>query len=147
MATISVSDFVEGKRTTDLDLGKAGKLTVTYDPNKLTAALDAKMKRAAERNDPDVIAKGLCQVILDWEMTGPLMGERVKLDADGDPELDDDGDEIYEEYQAVAPGEIVPLEPEVMRHLRTVNLVDILNAINRDSFELDPRKRGGSRKR
>lgn len=155
VGVISVADYDEEERSTIItlrlrDKSKVG-LRVTYDPNSVTEERSAYMRELAADGDDQVIAQTLCDdVLLDWEMYGPLTGVHTVWE-DGAVKRDEDGRPVRQRVELVAAGEKVPLDPEIMQHLKTSWLIQVWKEISRDAIGGDeedgPKSRKSSRRR
>lgn len=156
VGVISVADYDEEERSTIVtlrlrDRSKVG-LRVTYDPNSVTEERSAYMRELAQDGEDQVLAETLCSdVLLDWEMYGPLTAMETVYDEDGKIERDDNGRPVRRRVILVQEGEKVPLDPEIVRHLKTAWLVQLWKEISRDAMGADedegPKSRNKSRRR
>lgn len=136
---ISVADYDEEERSTLVTLRLRDKtkmaLRVTYDPNSVTEERSAYMRELAEDGEDQVLAEALCSdVLIDWEMYGPLTAVETVYDEDGKIERDEHGRPVRQRIVLVGDGEKVPLDPEIVRHLKTSWLVQLWKEISRDAM-------------
>lgn len=135
MAGVSITQFVVDRATYTVGEGDEA-LEIVYRPKTITPDLTERFKAMAEAGDARASGRILREIVVSWNLTGPLEGTRV-VDENGSPKKDDDGQVIYETYEAVGAGEIVPLDPEVLRFVPTVVQVQLWNALQQDSFSIE----------
>jgi hypothetical protein len=135
MSTFSIADLARKRRTFRYRDEDGFECDVTYRPHAMTPAREAEIARMAadERDDSEdvdvqqteqgitKIVLGFCEVVEAMGLEGPLTS-RVNPRT-GAPE----GEEI------VAAGELIPIEPEVVRYFSNTFIVGILTAIARDA--------------
>lgn len=143
MARISVAEWVGESRTADLDLERFGTLTVTYKPGEMDAFTSRKFMRLLGDNDPLAASRILAGVITDWEIDGPLTGEREVVDAEGEPVRDAEERLQWEKFEVVKAGDRVPIDPEVMQFLPNAFLLRLWSAIQTDAM-VDPKGRSAN---
>lgn len=137
----SVSDFIVDKATVRFG-DESDPTEVVYRPSRLDADRTDRFFDALEHNDVLAAAYLLTgsgdddALIVDWNVTGPLMGRRDKLGEDGEPVKDDRGRTVTERHEVVKAGETIPLDPEVMRFLNANVLIGIYGQIQEDAARL-----------
>ena len=137
----SVSDFIQDKAT--VRFGDEGDPTeVVYRPSLLDADRTDKFFDALEHNDVLAAAYLLTgygdddALIVSWNITGPLLGRRPKLDEQGNPVMDERKRAVTERHEIVKAGDVIPLDPEVMRFLNANVLIGIYGQIQEDAARL-----------
>lgn len=144
----SVADFVADSATVTIPVGEDSTITAVYAPSKMNAAQNQKLMRYIENGDPLAAARIICEGITSWDLEGPLFGEFPVLDRDGQPTLDDLGDEVVERREIVSAGQVVPLKPDVLAHIPTGSLLALWQKIQEDMTPDPQTRRGrGSRRR
>lgn len=133
---LSVEDFDNGERTTaisfDLPGGRVGTMDVTYDPSLVTDALTEQIQVLAEEGDSLAAAEVFCRVVRNWGLRGPLSSQVIQIDAQGRPVYGKDGKPVWEKREIVPPGQPVPLDPDIVQHLRTDITLGVWREINED---------------
>jgi hypothetical protein len=160
IGVISVADYEERERETMITLNFKGgiemPLRVTYDPSVLTEDTNAYMKDLQEDGDDRVLATAICEALIDWQLLGPLATVVTRYEPDptkpGKERIvrDERGRPVRDEVILIAAGEKVPLDPEIVQHLRTAWLVQLWQKINQDAIgdkDANPNSRRRSRGR
>lgn len=136
MAGTSILDYVVDQATYKLGEGEDA-LEVVYKPRSLAPDLNERFQAMVDAVDTRATGRILGEVIQRWTLTGPLTGRRKALDGDGEPLKDEDGRAVYEEYEAVARGQVIPLDPDVLRFIPTATQIHLWNALQRHAMTVD----------
>lgn len=142
----SIADLIASRKDLTIKIG-AGRLQVAYDPNKVTMAESAKIMRQAEEGDPLAMGTRLERVLVDWDLTGPLVAEVDVPDGE-----DEDGEPVFrsEVQTVVEEGKKVPLKAEIIQYLPNQILLTVLTKVQEDAAPNPTSRRPtpiGSRKR
>jgi hypothetical protein len=130
---VSVQQFREERATFDADMGygEGNEITVTYNPARITAALDAELRRYIRAGEPEAAAKVLCKVVIDWDLYGPFYAEVPIEDEKGKIRRDEDGIEMTERKLLVGEDEKMPLKPQVLRYVESSRLLALWLSIQK----------------
>ena len=137
----SVTDFIVDKATVRFG-PEADPVEVVYRPSMLDADRTSQFFDALENNDVLAAAYLLTgygeddALIVSWNVTGPVPGRRPKLDEHGEPAADARGRTVIEKYDIVKAGDMIPLDPEVLRFVNANLLIGIYGEIQRDVQQL-----------
>lgn len=152
--TISVADFETAERQTRVTIelvgGKLATLNVTYDPSMVSDATSGLMQQMFDDDDQLAWSEVFCRTVLDWGLTGPLKATVMETDADGIIRRDDAGRPFMQKRIIVPAGERVPLEPEIVQHIRSDVLMGIWRKITEEvtgTGKAPRASRGKSRRR
>lgn len=118
--------------TQDVDVGWGTKVRMTWDPELFTSSRDD----AIDDEDRHAIARRICDVVKEWELTGPLPTRPTPVG----------GGEMVEVGAVVAKDEPIPLDPEVVAFFSFPVLSGILNGLQVASLP-NVQTRSGSRGR
>lgn len=137
--TISIADFVRQRRTFQYE-SEMGSIDVTYRPYQMTPAREAEIARmsaehAEDETDQDVknTEQGLMKTVLQFCEVVDALGMRGPVHEGYNYKT---GQPIGKEL--VAPGEEIPIEPEIIKYFSSSFLVGVLTAIVKDAR---PKKR------
>lgn len=133
-SVISIADFARQKRTFTYE-SEVGAFQVTYRPYQMTPAREAEIARiAAEARDFDEnddvqntdqglmkIVTQFCEVVEAIGIVGPLHEKVNPITGAGEGRV------------IVEAGKPIPIEPEVVKYFSSVFIVNILQAIGKDS--------------
>lgn len=142
-----VSDFVRDEATCSIPVGDGGeKLTITYRPSRITADSADKLQRYIDERDALAFARHFVDIVVDWDLEGPLYGEIPVLDERGKPIYDEEGNEVVERKSIVDAGQIVPLKAGVLKYMPQAMMNHVYQELNND-MSPDPQRGRGSRRR
>lgn len=110
---VSLSDVIADRATVELAFGEA-TIAVTYRPQRVTFDFQDRIAQAVAGNDLLILVRGLCELVREWDLIGPLEG----VGENGEP------------VTLVAAGKPIPLDPAVVRHMPAVVLTAIWQGIS-----------------
>lgn len=159
---IALDDFAREERRIDVVLGvfngERVVAEIVYNPGAITddiraGFLDDQVQATSGTDMALSYARMLAAVVLEWNMGGPLHREIVKRERIDDctDEDDEDCEEVWVERSSrkliVPRGEMVPLDANIIRHMRTDFNVKMVRKIFEDLEGAGPERRRPSRKR
>lgn len=148
-ALVSLDEFAQGERETTLRVEIEGervvKVWVSYDPNMISDATDNRVQALSEAGDDLAAARVFCEVVQDWNLAGPMVALLPDTDDDGEIVFDDHANPVMRKRTLVKSGEKVPLDPEIVQHLRSGVVLGFWKALREDSMGL-PTNRAARRK-
>lgn len=158
---IELDDFAREERRIDVVLGVFNGerviAEVVYNPGAITDDIRAGFLEDQVQGESGVdmalsYARMLAAVVLEWNFRGPLHRDIVKRErVDECADDDEDCEEVWVERKSrrllVPRGEMVPLDANVIRHMRTDFNVKIVRKIFEDLEGANPERRRPSRKR
>lgn len=148
-ALVSLDEFAQGERETtlrvEIDGGKVVKVWVSYDPNLISDATDNRVQDLAEAGDDLAAARVFCEVVHDWNLAGPMVALLPDTDDDGEIVFDDAANPVMRKRTLVKSGEKVPLDPEIVQHLRSGVVLGFWKALREDAYGV-PTNRAARRK-
>lgn len=101
-------DIFTERAELELDLGKLGKLNVTYDPQFYTPSIEARIQQEATANRVGWLAETLDALLVEWDFCASTARDARRF--------------------GVAVGEPVPLTEECLVKLPAVFLAAVFNA-------------------
>lgn len=134
MSNAQVRDYLAGRR--ELTIGEGDDaLTIVYRPGRVNSGDYGKqLERLGEEgaNLHAIAVYSVCTLVSDWDLTGPIVIDRPKLDRKGREIRDAYGVAESEEVEIVTSGQKVPLKSDVVQYLATPLLTLITRAIGED---------------
>jgi len=140
-----VSDFVRDEAMCTISIGDE-KAYITYRPSQMTAAATEKLQRYIDERDSLAFARHFAEIVLQWDIEGPVYGDVPVRDEYGDVMYDDDGNEVTERKTIVEVGEIVPLKPNVLQYVPQALLSHVYQELNNDLGPNQTTGRGSRRR-
>lgn len=147
----SVVEFVQDEATTTIHLsngrGATYDVEITYRPSAMTA--DATDQMARRDSDGDVLAflRMFEDVVIEWDIEGPLTANVLVKDDAGNPVLSQDGNELFERQILVAEGDIIPIDVNYLKYIPSPTLVGVWRGLVQEQSGPDPQRSRGSRRR
>lgn len=140
MARAQVKDYQADRR--EIVLGTDGEddpLKVVYRPSRRTPEFAGRYNEILKQNDSHKLwVFTVCSLVIEWNLTGPLVIEQPKRNSKGKIVTDDYGVPTYEEKEIVPAGQPVPITSDVLRYMETEELAKIVQAIA-DDMSPDPK--------
>jgi hypothetical protein len=136
---IQARDFLADRR--ELTIGEGdGAIWLVYRPGMINAEYHKMVMELAKKEDSNhrVGVYSICTVVSDWDLTGPLVIEKPKLDKRGKPIRDDYGVAESETVELVPAGQKIPIKTEFVKYLNTGVLTYLTQAIGED-MKPDPK--------
>ena len=134
-----IGSVMQLTRRLTIDLGGEEKIRLEYSPQKMTARVMDHDEDALEDDDLDggeeaalAFARDFCDVITDWDATGPV------------PTIDRPDAAMG---SIVGEDEPIPLDPEIVRYVYMPALVGIWRRVNEDATADPTKKPSGLPKR
>lgn len=137
----SVNEFIVDKATVRFG-DDSDPFEVVYRPSALDGDRNELFKKANDSGDSlaaSYLLTGTSDddaLVLSWNVTGPIKGRRVAVDDDGKERTDDQGRMIYERYEIVQAGDVVPIDPTILRFMDQGWLARLYSEININHMEL-----------
>jgi len=137
----SVSDFVQDKATVRFGDGD-DQTEIVYRPSRMDADRTEGFFHQLEANDVLAAAYLLTgyddddALIVSWNVTGPLPGRRDVIGEDGEPVTDARGRVKREHYEVVKAGDVIPIDPDVLRFMLPSVLIGIYGQLQEDAQKL-----------
>lgn len=145
----SVSEFVQDEATETIHLGKNGNIPVeiTYRPSQMTADRTAQMTRRDAEGDSLAFLRLFEEIVIEWDVEGPLTADVLVTDKSGNPALTENGNEIFEREVIVKEGDIIPIDVNVLKYMAASTIVGIWRELNQLQSGPDPKRSRGLRQR
>ena len=145
----SVAEFVQDEATTVIKLGKNKDIPVeiVYRPSQMTADRIDQMTRRDADGDSLAFLRLVEEVIVEWDIEGPLTADVLVTNEDGTPKLSDSGNEIFERQIIVKEGDLIPIDTDVLKYMNSATIVGVWRELMQEQNGPDPRQSRGSRRR
>lgn len=145
----SVSEFVQDEATTVIKLGRNKDIPVeiTYRPSQMTADRIEQMQRRDDAGDSLAFLRLVEEVIVEWDIEGPLTADVLLVDDRGDAILSDNGNEQFERQIIVKEGDTIPIDVDVLKYMNSSTIVGVWRELLQDQNGPDPQRSRGSRRR
>lgn len=144
----SVSEFVQNEAETVIKVGKRQtEIKVRYKPSEITTARIEQMSTREREGDTTAFVQMLEEVLLEWDVEGPLYGDVPVKDDNGEEVFSDSGNPLFERKEIVKSGQVIPLEAEILKYMSSPTLGGIWRELVSEQSAPDPQKSRGSRRR
>jgi hypothetical protein len=145
----SVAEFVQDEATTVIKLGKNKDIPVeiVYRPSQMTADRIDQMTRRDADGDSLAFLRLIEEVLVEWDIEGPLTADVLVTNDDGTPKLSDDGNEMFERQIIVKEGDLIPIDADVLKYMNSATIVGVWRELMQEQAGPDPRQSRGSRRR
>lgn len=147
----SVAEFVQDEATTTVKIRTASggeiPVEITYRPSAMTADRTNQMTRRDAEGDNLAFLRLFEEVIVEWNVEGPLTADVLIVDDRGQPKLTADGNEQFERQVIVQAGQTIPIDPDVLKYMSTPTIVGVWRELMNEQNGPDPQRSRGSRRR
>lgn len=147
----SVSEFVQNEAETTITLenkkGNSVKIYCRYKPADMTTGRLERMAALERDGDITAFAQMFCDVVLEWDLEGPLYADMPVLDEHGDQVYSEKGSALFEREEIVGSGDTIPLDADHVKHMNAGALGMIWRELSAEQSGPDPQRPRGSRRR